>query len=75
MLSCFRQVSDRGKLTRAIAVFPPADSAVKAYGYHHALDCCAALGAVKAASLRSAAAFRGASGLDRAFAQRPIALA
>jgi hypothetical protein len=29
------------------------------------------LGAVKAASLRSAAAFRGASDLDRACAQRP----
>ena len=34
---------------------------------HHAVECGAVLGAVKTASLRSAAAFRGASGLDRAF--------
>src|SRR5205823_6043623 len=44
-------------------------------GGYHALDCCAVLGAIKAASLRSAAAFRGASGLDRASAQRRMALA
>ena len=37
---------------------------------HHAVKYRAVLGAVKAASLRSAAAFRGASGLDRACAQR-----
>ena len=37
---------------------------------HHAFNHAAVLGAVKAASLRSAAAFRGASGLDRACAQR-----
>jgi hypothetical protein len=37
---------------------------------HHALECLAVLGAVKAASLRSAGAFRAASGLDRASAQR-----
>jgi hypothetical protein len=36
---------------------------------HHAVERGAGLGAVKAASLRSAAAFRGASGLDRACAQ------
>ena len=42
---------------------------------HHVLDCCAVLSAVKAASLRSAAAFRGASGLDRASAQRRMAIA
>jgi hypothetical protein len=37
---------------------------------HHAQHGRAVLGAVKAASLRSAAAFRAASGLDRACAQR-----
>jgi hypothetical protein len=36
---------------------------------HHAFNHAAVLSAVKAASLRSAAAFRGASGLDRACAQ------
>jgi len=41
-------------------------------GGHHALKRDAVLGAVKAASLRSAAAFRGASGLDRACAQRAV---
>jgi hypothetical protein len=42
---------------------------------HHAFNHAAVLSAVKAASLRSAAAFRGASGLDRACAQRNIAVA
>ncbi len=37
---------------------------------HHACEYVAVLGAIKAASLRSAAPFRGASGLDRACAQR-----
>jgi hypothetical protein len=37
---------------------------------HRGLQRGAALGAVKAASLRSAGAFRAASGLDRACAQR-----
>lgn len=37
---------------------------------HHARDRRAVLGAVKASSLRSDAAFRGASDLDRACAQR-----
>ena len=41
---------------------------------HHTLDCGAVLGAVKAASLRSAAACRGASGLDRACAQRVVCI-
>ena len=41
---------------------------------HHALECRVGLGAVKAASLRSAAAFRGASGLDRACAQRAVCI-
>jgi hypothetical protein len=39
------------------------------FGGHHAVECHAVLGVVKAASLRSAAAVRGASGLDRACAQ------
>jgi len=37
---------------------------------HHARDCAAVLGAVKASSLRSDAAFRGAPDLDCACAQR-----
>jgi hypothetical protein len=37
---------------------------------HHFAECDAVLGAVKASSLRSDAAFRGASDLDRASAQR-----
>lgn len=37
---------------------------------HHIVECCAVLGAVKASSLRSDAAFRGASDLDHASAQR-----
>ena len=41
---------------------------------YHTLECRAVLGAVKAASLRSAAAFRGASGLDRACAQRVVCI-
>ena len=41
---------------------------------HQAVECGAVLGAVKAASLRSAAAFRGASGLDLACAQRVVCI-
>jgi hypothetical protein len=41
---------------------------------HHAFNHAAVLSAVKAASLRSAAAFRGASGLDRACAQRVVCI-
>ncbi len=37
---------------------------------HHIVECDAVLSAVKASSLRSDAAFRGASDLDRASAQR-----
>jgi hypothetical protein len=37
---------------------------------HHVVESGAVLGAVKASSLRSDAAFRGASDLDRASAQR-----
>ena len=37
---------------------------------HHFAECGAVLGTVKASSLRSDAAFRGASDLDRASAQR-----
>ena len=37
---------------------------------HHFAECGAVLGAVKASSLRSDTAFRGASGLDGASAQR-----
>jgi len=51
----------------------PVDNSAPNIRGHHALDCCAVLVAVKAASLRSAAAFRGASGLDRASAQRRMA--
>ena len=60
--------------SRHVATLPVGDSARTISG-HRALDCCAVLGAVKAASLRFAAAFRGASGLDRASAQRRMALA
>jgi hypothetical protein len=41
---------------------------------HHVLKCRAALGAVRAASLRSAGAFRAASSLDHACAQRCFAI-
>jgi hypothetical protein len=41
---------------------------------HHVFNHAAVLSAVKAASLRSAAAFRGASGLDRACAQRVVCI-
>jgi hypothetical protein len=51
----------------------PVDNSAPNVGSHHALDCCAVLVAVKAASLRSAAAFRGASGFDRASAQQRMA--
>jgi hypothetical protein len=72
MLSWFRQGIDGGNQALGLR-FTPTVSVAKKYGYRHALDCCAVLGAVKAASLRSAAAFRGASGLDRASAQRRLA--
>jgi len=43
---------------------------MRSIGGHHAFNHAAVLGAVKAASLRSSGAFRAASGLDRACAQR-----